>query len=459
MLKFRHNTMKFSSLCSFATSEHQIKHEYRDVYFIRIIGANTSLADDLLKMETLISEKLSCGVYKRVKSLPRLSSAKDIEFYSKCYEEWVNSNYTSINTYTSTRRLPKEILSNALTTVIGVLKKEKVGISSSIEKNFAVKLIYWLDNVCGEFLEKWNENNCLKISAENITSKQEYLFFYMLTLLGIDVLLIQCKGDIDKSYDDFNLSQKTVLGDFNECMIPDFDENKFKTLSKKIPEVVNETKSLPLRMERPEGYKKSKKSQNSNIPAQRMEKSFEELAKLASSIVMISVCDRDGKILGAGSGIMIGKNGYILTNNHVLGGGVFYSVRVEDDDNIYNTTEIIKYHPIFDLAVIRIQRTLNPVPIYNGTQKLVRGQKVVAIGSPMGFFNSVSDGIISGFRNIRDMEMIQFTAPISHGSSGGAVFNMFGEVIGISTAGIDEAQNLNLAVSYEDINNFVKGFI
>ena len=60
---------------------------------------------------------------------------------------------------------------------------------------------------------------------------------------------------------------------------------------------------------------------------------------------------------------------------------------------------------------------------------------------------------------IRDMEMIQFTAPISHGSSGGAVFNMFGEVIGISTAGIDEAQNLNLAVSYEDINNFVKGFI
>ena len=54
--------------------------------------------------------------------------------------------------------------------------------------------------------------------------------------------------------------------------------------------------------------------------------------------------------------------------------------------------------------------------------------------------------------------MIQFTAPISHGSSGGAVLNMQGEVIGISTAGFDEGQNINLAVNYEDIRMFVIGF-
>lgn len=73
-------------------------------------------------------------------------------------------------------------------------------------------------------------------------------------------------------------------------------------------------------------------------------------------------------------------------------------------------------------------------------------------------FNSVSDGIISGFRKIDMVDMIQFTAPISHGSSGGAVLNMQGEVIGISTAGIDEGQNINLAVNYEDIRMFVMGF-
>lgn len=68
-----------------------------------------------------------------------------------------------------------------------------------------------------------------------------------------------------------------------------------------------------------------------------------------------------------------------------------------------------------------------------------------------------ADGIISGFRLIDSVEMIQFTAPISHGSSGGALLNMNGEVIGISTAGFDAGQNLNLAVSYEYINTFLMG--
>ena len=83
---------------------------------------------------------------------------------------------------------------------------------------------------------------------------------------------------------------------------------------------------------------------------------------------------------------------------------------------------------------------------------------MVAIGSPLGLFNSVSDGIISGFRNVRDVDMIQFTAPISNGSSGGAVLNMYGEVIGVTTSGYDEGQNINLAVGYEFINTFVRGF-
>ena len=84
---------------------------------------------------------------------------------------------------------------------------------------------------------------------------------------------------------------------------------------------------------------------------------------------------------------------------------------------------------------------------------------MVAIGSPLGLFNSVSDGIISGFRTIDDVDMIQFTAPISHGSSGGAVLNIYGELIGISTAGIDSGQNINLAVGYESILPFARSFL
>ncbi|MDE7043607.1 MAG: S1C family serine protease, partial [Acetatifactor sp.] len=192
--------------------------------------------------------------------------------------------------------------------------------------------------------------------------------------------------------------------------------------------------------------------------SQMQELEFEELALRASSVVMIGIHDGNGDIVGSGSGIMIGRDGYILTNDHVARGGRFYSVRIENDDNMYKTDEIIKYNSLLDLAVIRIDRPLQPLPIYRGRKPLVRGQKVVAIGSPLGLFNSVSNGIISGFRRVRDVDMIQFTAPISHGSSGGAVLNMYGEVIGVSTAGMDEGQNINLAVGYEFINTFIKGF-
>ena len=147
-----------------------------------------------------------------------------------------------------------------------------------------------------------------------------------------------------------------------------------------------------------------------------------------------------------------------LTNNHVACRGSYYSVRIEEDERVYQTDEMIKYNSVLDLAVIRIDRRLQPLPIYSGQKKLVRGQRVVAIGSPLGLFNSVSDGIISGFRMIEDVEMIQFTAPISSGSSGGAVLNMYGEVIGISTAGFDAGQNINLAVGHKYIGDFVRGF-
>lgn len=199
-------------------------------------------------------------------------------------------------------------------------------------------------------------------------------------------------------------------------------------------------------------------NQVQNRGGARAEMSFEQLAQLASSVVMIMVHDKKGEQFASGSGIMIGRKGYILTNNHVLSEGSFFTVRMENDDQCYRADQIIKYNQLLDLAVIRIDRELVPLPIYKGPQKLVRGQKVVAIGSPLGLFNSVSDGIIAGFRVLDDVDMIQFTAPTSPGSSGGAVLNMYGEVIGISTAGAPGAQGINWAVGYEFINLFTQGF-
>ena len=174
---------------------------------------------------------------------------------------------------------------------------------------------------------------------------------------------------------------------------------------------------------------------------------------------MIGAFDRSGKCFKTGSGVMISKKGYILTNDHVASEGAYYCVRIEGEEQSYDTDQVIKYNTYQDLALIRIERSCKPIPIYNGKKPLVRGQKVVAIGSPLGLFNSVSDGIISGFRNFDDVSMIQFTAPISHGSSGGAVLNMYGELIGISQGGFDEGQNINLAVDYTTVLPFIRGFL
>ena len=302
------------------------------------------------------------------------------------------------------------------------------------------------------------------------------MFFYLLTLVGADVLLIQTKEDVAARPELLNLSQKLILGAYGTSMIPAPNVHSQRTERTAASFTTEERTPVGVQPQQRiggavQGQHSEKEMVKVHLPRREQkrvsqepltpggEKSFEELARLASSVVMISVHDRAGTVIATGSGIMIGKDGYILTNHHVVAGGCCYSVRIEDDETIYDTDEIIKYHNVLDLAILRINRRLEPIPVYKGKEKLVRGQKVVAIGSPLGLFNSVSDGIISGFRSIDGVNMIQFTAPTSHGSSGGAVLNMQGQVIGISTAGIDHGQNLNLAMGYECIGDFIRGFV
>ena len=174
---------------------------------------------------------------------------------------------------------------------------------------------------------------------------------------------------------------------------------------------------------------------------------------------MLKVFDESGQCFKSGSGVIISDKGYVLTNLHVVSGGRRFGILLEDETDVFYTDELIKYHPDYDLAILRMEKYRAPIPVYRGGQKLVRGQKVVAIGSPLGLFNSVSDGIISGFRELENVTMIQFTAPVSHGSSGGALLNLYGELIGLTTGGYDDGQNLNLAVGCQTILQFAGGLV
>ncbi len=449
-ITYRHNIMNIGSLESFLSIKGGYNGDRRDVYFVRALGCES----DTERKISVIDEKMAGEMrnnrlfYTRVKSLPRLTSRTDMEFYERQFNAFRAKKEIFVRNQDRDEKFGSA-LGAACLEAADRYRYLKKNMTESIERNFIVKLLYWTDCVLGTSLSEWNERGCYKILAEDVQKEQEYLFYYMLTLIGCDVLLLEYRKDIETAAELKRLSGALELGEFRSLTLPEYRAGENERIG-----INSEGEAEESKMRRP-----GLSQQPENCPRPQLsEKSFEELARLASSIVMIAVYDRKGSPIATGSGIMTGRAGYILTNNHVTAGGCFFDVRIEDDEKVYRTNEIIKYNSVLDLAVLRIDRCLEPLPIYRGKKNLVRGQKVVAIGSPLGLFNSVSDGIISGFRKIDSVNMIQFTAPISHGSSGGAVLNMQGEVIGISTAGFDEGQNINLAVNYEDIGLFVRGF-
>lgn len=460
VFKTRYNVMNVSSFHAFTNIKGGVNGNCKDVYFVRMTGLHPTYTEEVRQMDTTLSERMAKGEcrYTRINALPRLVSVEDVAYYAGCYDNWQASGKKAIQIHlTENNGDLEEVLGQACIKTAALFAQATPHANDSIIKNFITKLLFWLDQTSEGLLKDWNPKRSLKLAAANLSKKQEYLYAYLLTQMGIDVLLLQYQSDIDASLEQMKLSAKVELGSFGTCVLPEFDPKKRpeeKTEAKKVvittrPQKPSGSPSpalLPGRRPQPAGHA-------------RRELEFEELARLASSVVMITVHDPKGEVLGTGSGIMVGKEGYILTNHHVASGGRYYSVRIEDDETIYKTDEVIKYNSVLDLSVIRIDRRLSPIPIYQGGKALVRGQKVVAIGSPLGLFNSVSDGIISGFRVVDNVDMIQFTAPTSHGSSGGALLNMYGEVIGISTAGFDNAQNINLAVGYEAISQFIKGFV
>lgn len=443
MVRYRYNALNIDSLEAFARVRGGVNQDCQDVYFVRALAFPGDFAYEIGQMDAALKRSMAEGrtFYKKIEKLPPPAGSDLIAQYASYHAQWVKSGRREARTEATAADLGlSQALGRACKKAVSSYRQNRPDANTSMEKNFVVKLLYWFDQVSGDgILPHLNKKGAVKIMGVDAVKEQEYLFYYMLTQMGADVLLLQRKKDLEGSEALLALSQAfTPRKTRRPAPIPRPEVRAAADVSPK-PRPAADGKDA--------------------AGPRRREKSFEELARLAASVVMIEVRGAGGDTLGTGSGIMIGAGGYILTNHHVVGGGRSYAVRIEEDAQVYETDEVIKYNPQLDLAIIRIGRTLKPIPIYQGKEPLARGQKVVAIGSPLGLFNSVSDGIISGFRRIGDTDMIQFTAPISHGSSGGALLNMSGEIIGISTAGMDQGQNLNLAVRYEYIQLFARGFL
>ena len=109
----------------------------------------------------------------------------------------------------------------------------------------------------------------------------------------------------------------------------------------------------------------------------------------------------------------------------------------------YEGVQVIDVDPVKDLALVKIKAYKLSVAVMGDSDELVVGQKVYTIGAPKGLEQTLSEGLVSAFRQMQGHRRIQTSAPISHGSSGGGMFDDRGRLVGITAAGIDEAQNLN----------------
>src|SRR5208283_490145 len=164
------------------------------------------------------------------------------------------------------------------------------------------------------------------------------------------------------------------------------------------------------------------------------------------AIVSIIMSDKDGHPLAQGSGFLVSKNGLVMTNYHVIAEGSSAVVKLPDGA-FYLVDGVVASDKARDVAIIKTHGTNFRTLTLGNSDGLQVGQEVVAIGNPLSLESTVSNGIVSGIRVIKGKgNLLQITAPISHGSSGGPLFNMAGEVVGITAAMIEGGENLNFAI-------------
>jgi S1-C subfamily serine protease len=197
-------------------------------------------------------------------------------------------------------------------------------------------------------------------------------------------------------------------------------------------------------------------------PANRPPGSVADIAKRVSPAV-VSIDVRSADAAGAGSGVVIDKSGYILTNNHVVNFGSKFTIRVVFSDQSSAPGTVVGTDPRNDLAVIKVDKTSLTVASLGNSAKLAVGDPVVAIGNPLGLHGTVTSGIVSNLREPLRLpgengepdaviDAIQTDAAINPGNSGGALVAADGSVVGINTAiaslGQSGGQSGNIGVGF-----------
>lgn len=180
------------------------------------------------------------------------------------------------------------------------------------------------------------------------------------------------------------------------------------------------------------------------------------VAKLQPAVVMIEVYLPDGYAYG--SGFIVRKNGFVVTNYHVVEGGS--SIFIYLDNGEMFSASVVASDPMLDVAVLKINSTRTDFPIaaLGSSSSAQVGEEVVAIGYPyIAIWPVFTRGIVSAKPQMYGYNWIQIDAALNHGNSGGPLVNLRGEVIGINTLGWTslDIENFNFAIPIDDAKTLI----
>ena len=170
--------------------------------------------------------------------------------------------------------------------------------------------------------------------------------------------------------------------------------------------------------------------------------------------VSITLQDKNRQTLALGSGVII-DSGKVITNVHVITGAKYGYIQKENSNVKYIISGYVSIDKANDLIVLSVPDIVTSNPLIVDTIFPKVGEKIYAAGNPKGLSGTFSEGIVSSIRIIDKSRLIQISAPISPGSSGGAIVNSKGNLVGIAVGSIENGQNLNFAIPSIHINELI----
>jgi len=185
---------------------------------------------------------------------------------------------------------------------------------------------------------------------------------------------------------------------------------------------------------------------SSSTPAARVKLSPGEIAaKYSGAVVILESYNDQGQKLGQGSGFIFSPEGKVFTNYHVIRGAGRVQVQMHDQST-HEVAYIAGLDMQHDVVALQIEGDSLPSVHLGNSSTVKTGDHVTALGAPLGLDSTLTDGIISAVREAGSFRLFQTSAPISHGSSGGPLFDDYGDVVAPAVSTAEAGENLNFAV-------------